>query len=68
MHGIIFSELRKYVDTKLGSEGWNQLLVDSQLGRRMYLPIQEYPDAEMGALVATASRALNVPADAILAS
>jgi hypothetical protein len=66
MHGIIFSELRKYVDTKLGSEGWNQLLADSQLGRRMYLPIQDYPDEEMGALVATAARTLNVPAAAIL--
>lgn len=66
MHGIIFSEMRKYVDTKLGSEAWNTLLADAQLGKRMYLPIQEYPDADMAALVSTASRNLGIPAEAIL--
>ncbi len=66
MHGIIFSELRKYVETKMGSEGWNELLAKAGLGKRIYLPIQEYPDEDMLALVGTASEVLEAPAEAIL--
>ncbi|MEX2584643.1 MAG: heme NO-binding domain-containing protein [Gemmatimonadota bacterium] len=66
MHGVIFSELRKYVDTRLGSDAWNQLLTQAQLGNRMYLPIQEYPDGDMVALVGAASEVTGLPKEAIL--
>lgn len=66
MHGIIFAELRKYVDTKLGGSAWNKLLAEAGLKGRMYLPIQDYPDAEAVALVTTASTITGTPAPAIL--
>lgn len=56
MHGFIFSELRKYADTRLGAGAWTRLLVDAGLGAKLYLPIQEYPDTDVVALVEAASR------------
>ena len=56
MHGFIFSELRKYADTKLGSGAWNRLLASANLGSKLYLPIQEYPDSDAVALVAAAAK------------
>jgi hypothetical protein len=32
MHGVIFVELRKYVDTKLGRDVWDDLLKEAGLG------------------------------------
>jgi hypothetical protein len=32
MHGVIFAELRKYVDTKLGRDVWDDLLKEAGLG------------------------------------
>ncbi len=55
MHGIIFMELKKYVDAKLGGGAWNKLLKDSGVGPRMYTPLKEHPDQEAVALVSTAS-------------
>jgi hypothetical protein len=56
MHGFIFSELRKYADTKLGSGAWNRLLASAGLGTKLYLPIQEYPDSDAVALVGAAAQ------------
>jgi hypothetical protein len=55
MHGIIFSQLRKYVETKHGSRGWSTLLNDARLENRAYLSVSEYPDAEMEALISAAA-------------
>lgn len=67
MHGVIFSELRKYVLQRHGGEEtWKSLLRDAGLGRRMYLPIGEYPDEEAVALVSAASAATGVPAREVL--
>jgi hypothetical protein len=64
MHGIIFSELQKYVEAKHSPEVWRTLLKESDIGNRLYVPFQTYPDQE--ALVATASRLTGQPAGAIL--
>jgi hypothetical protein len=66
MHGIIFTELRKYVDEKLGGQAWGQLLGAAGLKGRMYLPIQEYPDAEAVTLVTTAAQVTGIEAGVIL--
>ena len=67
MHGVIFSELRKYVEQRHGGEEtWKALLRDAGLGRRMYLPVREYPDAEAVALVSAASAATGVPVRGVL--
>lgn len=67
MHGVIFSELRKYVEQRHGGEEtWKSLLRDAGLGRRMYLAVGEYPDSEAVALVSTASAATGVPVRLLL--
>jgi predicted hydrocarbon binding protein len=55
MHGIVFGELKQYVNARLGPEAWNGLLHDAGLGTKLYLAVQEYPDEELGAILAAAS-------------
>ena len=66
MHGIIFSELKKYVDTKFGGETWSTLLNESGIGPKLYMNIQHYPDQEVVALVSTASRLTGKPVRGLL--
>src|SRR5688500_2403354 len=66
MHGIIFSELKKYIDARLGGSPWNDLLRDSEIGPKLYLATQAYPDEEVMSIVTTASRNTNTPVPAIL--
>lgn len=66
MHGIIFSELRKFADARLGPRGWDRMQQRAGLGPRVYLPNQEYPDAEASRLVDAAATISGVPARAIL--
>src|SRR4029453_9464798 len=56
MHGVIFVELRKFVDARLGDTAWPLLLARAGLQERMYLPVQEDPDAEAMSLLAQAGR------------
>ncbi|PYX00589.1 MAG: hypothetical protein DMG89_03935 [Acidobacteria bacterium] len=55
MHGIIFSELRNYVEATHGKGTWDVLLTEAGLANRVYMPVREYPDAEIIALVLTGS-------------
>jgi hypothetical protein len=66
MHGIIFSELKKYVETKHSPAVWDALLKDAGLSHKMYTAIQAYPDEEAVALVTTASKMTGAPVNAIL--
>jgi hypothetical protein len=66
MHGLVFAELKKFVEHKLGPQAWSALLQDAKLGNKAYFSIQDYPDSDAVALVAAASRKTGLPADAIL--
>lgn len=66
MHGIIFSELKKYADARLGARGWDKLLQRSGIGPRVYLPTQEYPDEEAAQIVAAAATIVGISAGAVL--
>ncbi len=55
MHGVVFTELQKFVVSQHGHDGWNALLDKASLGRKIYLPAGEYPDLEIASLVSTAS-------------
>jgi hypothetical protein len=61
MHGSIFAELQKFVTSNLGAEAWRTLIRESGVPTKIYLPIREYPDEELVALVATASRITGYP-------
>jgi hypothetical protein len=66
VHGIIFSELKKYVESKLGADTWPALLDAAGLGPKLYMNIQSYPDQDAVSLVMTASRLTGQPAPNIL--
>lgn len=66
MHGIIFVELKKFADALLGEEAWDGLLKQAELVNRIYLPVQEYPDAEAVALVGAVCARTGRTADAVL--
>ena len=66
MHDIIFSELQKYAEKKLGAGAWKKLVAEAGLGTKTYLVTSSYPDTEAVALITTASRLTNLPVPAIL--
>ena len=55
MHGLIFAELQKYAETEHGKGTWQALLKKAGLESKVYLSVQDYPDAEVVALVVAAS-------------
>lgn len=66
MHGIILRELKKYVEATLGKPAWTELLEAAGFAGKVYLPVSEYSDAEMFALVNHASTKIGTPVDALL--
>ncbi len=67
MHGTIFFELKKYVETKLGGrEAWDRLLSEADMGARTYELMADYPDSELIKLTVIASQITQVPIPAIL--
>lgn len=66
MHGTIFTELQKYVQTKLGAPAWQQLMSAAGIERESYAPFEIYPDSEVVALVGTASRITGAPVPTLL--
>lgn len=66
MHGIIFSELRKYVEAKAGEGGWDAITAKAGLGTNLYTAFGQYPDSEVVALVNAASSITGRPVNAIL--
>lgn len=51
MHGIIFKELQRYVSKSFGLPAWYGLLTGAALDQQLYLPTQNYPDAQLTALL-----------------
>ncbi len=66
MHGMIFSELQNYAETKHGRGTWSALIKKANLENRVYLPVQEYPDAEAVSLAMAASAMTGLPLSAVL--
>jgi hypothetical protein len=66
MHGVVFGELERFVAEKYGKGQWTALLHKAGLDNRMYLAVNEYPDAEIVALVGSASEITGLEAGAIL--
>jgi hypothetical protein len=54
MHGIIFVELRRFVDARFGEGTWHALLADAKLGSQLYVPVTDYPDADAARILAAA--------------
>jgi hypothetical protein len=55
MHGIIFSELQRFVVSKHGHAGWKAVTEKAGLAHKVYLAAGQYPDSEIVSLVTAAS-------------
>jgi len=66
MHGIILSELKRYVEARQGPAAWQPLLEKAGLGDVRYLANEAYPDPEAMAIVEAASSMTGMSAQAIL--
>ena len=67
MHGTIFTELEKFVVTRLGEEAWGALKAKSGVpADRSYDPLATYPDEELMTLVANGSAITGLPVPALL--
>jgi len=66
MHGLIFVELKKFVDDRLGEDRWPELLTKAALADRIYLPVHHYPDAEAVALIQAACAHTGLSLDTLL--
>lgn len=66
MHGLIFNELKKYCDTRLGPESWNRLLEQSGMSGRIFLALESYPDRDAIALLKAACRLTGREPSAVL--
>jgi hypothetical protein len=61
MHSLMFAELQKYAEAQHGAGTWLKLLEKAGLGDRIYLPVQEYPDADLMALLLAAASMAGKP-------
>ncbi|HEX4953304.1 MAG TPA: heme NO-binding domain-containing protein [Thermoanaerobaculia bacterium] len=66
MHGFIISEIKKYVETKLGRDAWPALLEQAGLGKKEYENFLMYPDEEVVTMVVTASQITGLEVAVIL--
>jgi nitrite reductase (NADH) large subunit len=55
MHGILFVQLKKFIDRDLGGASWSALLDQTGLKGNFYLPLQDYPDDELFSLIRASS-------------
>jgi predicted hydrocarbon binding protein len=66
MHGLIFVELKKYVESKYNHETWELLLEKAGLKHQMYLASAVYPDGDALSLVTLACQATGLSSAAVL--
>jgi predicted hydrocarbon binding protein len=66
MHGLIFSELRKYVETKFDAKTWDSLQEKAGLRGNLYLASSVYPDSDLLSLLTTACKMTGLASREIL--
>ncbi len=60
MHGIIFNQLFKFVRETRGEETLQKILKDAGIGPKFYDATKFYPDEELGKIVNSTCKILNV--------
>jgi hypothetical protein len=66
MHGAIFAELKKYVQTRYGGEAWQKILAEAGVANKLYAMTGVYEDQEAVQLVSAASKLTGQSGAAIL--
>jgi heme-NO-binding protein len=57
VHGIIFAELKKFVESRMGPQAWHRVLDEAGLEGGVYLATASYPEDEAHRLVSAAALA-----------
>ena len=68
MNGIVFIEIGKFAQSRLGPQAWAKAMQAAGIPARVYYRVAEYPDEEALALLSALSAALQEPVQAILES
>jgi hypothetical protein len=66
MHGLVFTELEKFVTRMQGAEQWQRILDQAQLKHQVFVAVGTYPDADLLKLVQAASAVTKKPANQLL--
>lgn len=51
MHGILFKQLKTYVESEWGEDAWTDAMDAADIEPKLYLPVTDYPDEEAERLV-----------------
>ena len=66
MHGIIHAELKGFVTSVMGIDGWRQVALTAGVSEIEYVSRQSYPDADVPAIVSAASALSGEPVPTLL--
>jgi predicted hydrocarbon binding protein len=66
MLGIVFKEFRSYLTSRSGADAWRQAVADAGLADRAWLTTDQYPDAELVALLEAVSERTGRPVAKVL--
>ncbi|KAB1186627.1 MULTISPECIES: heme NO-binding domain-containing protein [Haloferax] len=61
MHGIVLNQLKSFVVETYDRDTWATLQQEAGLPGKLYVPVTEYPDEDVLALVETASELTEIP-------
>lgn len=66
MQGLIFHELKDFVQKKLGTSGWDEVRSLAGIETTLYASVQVYPDQELLALMQATAKKLDMPLQEML--
>ena len=66
MNGLIFMEVGKFAQARLGAAAWQRLARDAGVSHRVYVPVANYPDEELVGLLNVLSAETGVPVRGLL--
>jgi hypothetical protein len=66
VNGLIFIEVGKFAQARLGVAGWQRLARAAGVAHRVYVPVANYPDEELVGLLNALSGEIGVPVRALL--
>lgn len=66
MHGVILTELEKFVTQHHGADAWREVQRRAELPARIYVTSATYPDSDVVALVGAASALTGKPASEVM--
>ena len=66
MNGIVFIEIGKFAQSRLGEQSWREVMRLAGVPSRIYYRVADYPDEEASALLTALATALNEPPGDVL--